>query len=130
MAGQESIVTHHEKNLSFKIMKKPTEKELELINAYWRATNYLAAGQIYLQDNPLLKEPLMPEHIKPRLLGHWGTSPGLSFIYAHLNRLISQHDASVIYLAGPGHGGPALVAHVYLEGTYSQIYPGVSRDSA
>ena len=100
----------------------------EQLHAYWRAANYLTVGQIYLQDNPLLREPLKPEHIKPRLLGHWGTSPGLGFIYVHLNRLIRDTDANVIYLAGPGHGGPAIVANVYLEGTYSEIYPEVSRD--
>ena len=96
---------------------------LQNLHRYWQAANYLTVGQIYLQENPLLREPLRPEHIKPRLLGHWGTSPGLSFIYVHLNRLIQEHDANVIYLAGPGHGGPALVANVYLEGTYSEIYP-------
>ena len=96
---------------------------------YWQAANYLTVGQIYLQDNPLLREPLRAEHIKPRLLGHWGTSPGLSFIYVHLNRLINERDANVIYLAGPGHGGPALVANVYLEGTYSEIYPEVTEDA-
>src|SRR5690242_15345837 len=101
---------------------------LDKMQRYWSAANYLTIGQIYLQDNPLLHEPLRPEHIKPRLLGHWGTSPGLSFIYAHLNRLIQEHDVDVIYLAGPGHGGPALVANVYLEGTYSEIYPEVSPD--
>ena len=93
------------------------------LHRYWCAANYLTVGQIYLRENPLLREPLRPEHIKPRLLGHWGTSPGLSFIYAHLNRLITDTDANVIYLAGPGHGGPAIVANVYLEGTYSEIYP-------
>ena len=98
------------------------------VDAYWRAANYLTVGQIYLQDNPLLREPLKPEHIKPRLLGHWGTSPGLSFIYVHLNRLIRDTDANVMYLAGPGHGGPAVVANVYLEGTYSEIYPDVAQD--
>ena len=98
---------------------------LDKMHRYWQAANYLTIGQIYLQDNPLLREPLRPEHIKPRLLGHWGTSPGLSFIYVHLNRLIQEHDADVIYLAGPGHGGPAIVANVYLEGTYSEIYPEV-----
>src|SRR5207244_4341327 len=107
-----------------------SEAELTAIDAYWRAANYLTVGQIYLQDNPLLREPLRLEHVKPRLLGHWGTSPGLSLIYAHLNRLIRERDANVIYLAGPGHGGPALVANVYLEGTYSEIYPSVSRDTA
>ncbi|TMD86015.1 MAG: phosphoketolase, partial [Chloroflexi bacterium] len=90
------------------------QAQLDLMHKYWNATNYLTAGQIYLQDNPLLKEPLRPEHIKPRLLGHWGTSPGLSFIYVHLNRLIRDKDANMIYLAGPGHGGPAIVANVYL----------------
>src|SRR5260370_34090550 len=93
--------------------------QLEKMQRYWSAANYLTIGQIYLQDNPLLREPLRPEHIKPRLLGHWGTSPGLSFIYVHLNRLIQDTDADVIYLTGPGHGGPALVANVYLEGTSS-----------
>ncbi|MEP6491767.1 MAG: phosphoketolase family protein [bacterium] len=100
------------------------------IHRYWMAANYLTVGQIFLQDNPLLREPLLPSHIKPRLLGHWGTSPGLSLIYAHLNRLIAEHDANVIYLAGPGHGGPAIVANVYLEGTYSEVYPTITRDTA
>jgi xylulose-5-phosphate/fructose-6-phosphate phosphoketolase len=103
--------------------------QLALMQRYWQAANYLTVGQIYLQSNPLLHEPLRPEHIKPRLLGHWGTSPGLSFIYVHLNRLIRERDAQVIYLAGPGHGGPALVANVYLEGTYSEIFPEVGQDA-
>src|SRR5215475_7179733 len=107
-------------------MPSVDQTRLQLMNRYWNAANYLTVGQIYLQDNPLLKEPLRPEHIKPRLLGHWGTSPGLSFIYVHLNRLIKEHDANIIYLTGPGHGGPALVANVYLEGTYSEIYPQIS----
>ncbi|MDQ6695202.1 MAG: phosphoketolase family protein [Chloroflexota bacterium] len=102
---------------------------LNLMHRYWQAANYLTIGQIYLQSNPLLKEPLHPDHIKPRLLGHWGTSPGLSFIYVHLNRLIREHDANMIYLAGPGHGGPAILANVYLEGTYSEVYPSVSQDT-
>src|SRR5215213_4688842 len=105
-----------------------SQTELSQMTKYWHAVNYLTVAQIYLQDNPLLREPLRPEHIKPRLLGHWGTSPGLSLIYVHLNRLIKERDANVIYLAGPGHGGPALLANVYLEGTYSEIYPDVTQD--
>jgi xylulose-5-phosphate/fructose-6-phosphate phosphoketolase len=104
--------------------------ELKKINAYWRAANYLSVGQIYLYDNPLLKARLTLEHIKPRLLGHWGTTPGLNFIYAHLNRIIKKFDLSMIYIAGPGHGGPALVANTYLEGTYSEVYPAISQDEA
>jgi xylulose-5-phosphate/fructose-6-phosphate phosphoketolase len=103
--------------------------ELQRIDAYWRAANYLSVGQIYLLDNPLLREPLKPEHVKPRLLGHWGTTPGLNFIYVHLNRVIRERDLSVLYVAGPGHGGPALVANVWLEGTYSEVYPAVSQDA-
>src|SRR5437660_2428937 len=102
------------------------QAQLSLMHRYWNAANYLTIGQIYLQGNPLLRESLRPEHIKPRLLGHWGTSPGLSLVYVHLNRLIRDTDASVIYLAGPGHGGPAILANVYLEGTYSEIYQDVS----
>lgn len=105
-------------------------RELALMDAYWRATNYLSVGQIYLLDNPLLKEPLAKEHIKPRLLGHWGTTPGLNFIYVHLNRLIKQQDLNMIYIAGPGHGGPGLVANTYLEGTYSEYYPNIPQDEA
>jgi xylulose-5-phosphate/fructose-6-phosphate phosphoketolase len=101
---------------------------LALMDRYWKAANYLTIGQIYLRANPLLRYPLRPEHIKPRLLGHWGTSPGLNFIYVHVNRLINDHDVNAIYIAGPGHGGPALVAQVYLEGAYSEIYPQVSQD--
>src|SRR6202163_1026516 len=104
------------------------QKRLELINRYWNAANYLTVGQIYLQANPMLRERLRPEHIKPRLLGHWGTSPGLSLIYVHMNRLIKERDVDAIYLAGAGHGGPALVANVYLEGTYSEIYPAASQN--
>jgi xylulose-5-phosphate/fructose-6-phosphate phosphoketolase len=103
---------------------------LQQINRYWQAANYLTVAQIYLVDNPLLREPLRAEHIKPRLLGHWGTSPGLSLVYVHLNRLINERDANMIYLTGPGHGGPALVALAYLEGTYSEVYPEVSQDLA
>jgi xylulose-5-phosphate/fructose-6-phosphate phosphoketolase len=104
--------------------------ELRRIDAYWRAANYLAVGQIYLLDNPLLREALRPEHVKPRLLGHWGTTPGLNFIYAHMNRAIKKWDIESIFIAGPGHGGPAVLANVYLEGTYTEIYPDISRDSA
>lgn len=103
-------------------------KEKALIDAYWRAANYLSVGQIYLYDNPLLKVPLTLEHIKPRLLGHWGTTPGLNFIYVHLNRMIRQLDLNMICIAGPGHGGPAMVANAYLEGTYSEVYPNISLD--
>jgi xylulose-5-phosphate/fructose-6-phosphate phosphoketolase len=102
--------------------------DLELIDAYWRAANYLSVGQIYLLDNPLLREPLQAEHVKPRLLGHFGTTPGLNFVYAHLNRTIKARDLSAIYVTGPGHGGPGLVANAYLEGTYSELYPHVSED--
>jgi len=102
---------------------------LRRIDAYWRAANYLAVGQIYLLDNPLLRKPLAREHVKPRLLGHWGTTPGLNFVYAHLNRVIKARDLDMIYIAGPGHGGPALVANVFLEGTYSEFYPEVSQDA-
>lgn len=110
-------------------MDKPLSPELmQKMDAYWRAANYLSVGQIYLYDNPLLKEPLRHEHIKPRLLGHWGTTPGLNFLYVHLNRCIKQYDLNAIYIAGPGHGGPALVANTYLEGTYSEFYPRISQD--
>ncbi|HCI82120.1 MAG TPA: phosphoketolase, partial [Ktedonobacter sp.] len=105
-----------------------SQEQLELMNRYWSAANYLTVGQIYLMANPLLREPLRPEDIKPRLLGHWGTSPGLSFIYVHANRLIKEHDLDAIYLTGPGHGGPAIVANTYLEGTYSEIYPHITQD--
>jgi xylulose-5-phosphate/fructose-6-phosphate phosphoketolase len=105
-----------------------SEKELKTIDAYWRAANYLSVGQIYLYDNPLLKEPLKLDHIKPRLLGHWGTTPGLNFIYVHLNRVIKSQDLNIIYITGPGHGGPGLVANTYLEGTYSEVYPNISQD--
>ena len=107
----------------------PTEL-LERMNAYWRAANYLSIGQIYLYDNPLLRKPLTAQHVKPRLLGHWGTTPGQNFIYVHLNRLINKYDLNMIYISGPGHGGPALVANTYLEGTYSELYPQVSQDES
>ncbi len=102
--------------------------ELDKIDAYWRAANYLSVGQIYLYDNPLLKKPLKKEHVKPRLLGHWGTTPGLNFIYAHLNRVIKQRDLNMIYIIGPGHGGPGIVANAYMEGTYSEVYPNIAQD--
>jgi xylulose-5-phosphate/fructose-6-phosphate phosphoketolase len=105
-------------------------EELRTIHAYWRAANYLSVGQIYLYDNPLLREPLTRAHIKPRLLGHWGTTPGLNFLYVHLNRIIKKYDLNMIYVIGPGHGGPSLVANAYLEGTYSEVYPDISRDAA
>jgi xylulose-5-phosphate/fructose-6-phosphate phosphoketolase len=100
------------------------------MDAYWRAANYLSVGQIYLLDNPLLKEPLELKHVKPRLLGHWGTTPGQNFLYAHLNRVIKDHDLNMLYISGPGHGGPALVANAYLEGTYSEVYPNIGQDEA
>jgi xylulose-5-phosphate/fructose-6-phosphate phosphoketolase len=106
-----------------------SSSELALLDAYWRATNYVSVGQIYLLDNPLLKEPLRLEHIKPRLLGHWGTTPGLNLIYVHLNRLIKRHQLNVVYVAGPGHGGPALLANTYLEGTYSEFYPNIPQNT-
>src|SRR2546426_5629141 len=119
--------------LRLRLARQPLEStpmtgELELLDAYWRAANYLSVGQIYLLDNPLLEEPLEAEHIKPRLLGHFGTTPGLNFVYAHLNRAIKARDLSAIYVTGPGHGGPGLVANAYLEGTYSELYPHISED--
>lgn len=106
------------------------ERTLESIDRWWRAANYLSVGQIYLLDNPLLREPLQAEHVKPRLLGHWGTTPGLNFLYAHLNRVIAERSQPTLYVTGPGHGGPGMVANTYLEGTYSQIYPRVGLDEA
>jgi len=122
---------------SYEVLKRTEEeavseeistRELELMDAYWRAANYLSVGQIYLLDNPLLKQPLTREHIKPRLLGHWGTTPGLNFLYVHLNRIIKKHELDMIYVIGPGHGGPSLVANAYLEGTYTETYPNISLD--
>jgi xylulose-5-phosphate/fructose-6-phosphate phosphoketolase len=114
---------------SIEVKDNPLMDELlQKMNAYWRAANYLAVGQIYLHDNPLLKEPLKPEHIKNMLLGHWGTTPGQNFIYVHLNRIIKKYDLNMIYISGPGHGGPALVGNTYLEGTYSEFYPTISQD--
>jgi xylulose-5-phosphate/fructose-6-phosphate phosphoketolase len=106
-----------------------SDGDLDRLDAWWRAANYLTVGQIYLQANPLLHQPLEPAHIKPRLLGHWGTSPGLNLLYAHLNRVIVRDDLDMIYVAGPGHGGPALLANVYLEGSYGEIYTAVSQDT-
>src|SRR5690242_16770287 len=105
-------------------------EELRLIDAYWRAANYLSVGQIYLLDNPLLEEPLRAEHIKPRLLGHFGTTPGLNFVYVHMNRAIRHRELNAMYVIGPGHGGPGIVANAWLEGTYSEVYPEVSLDRA
>ena len=104
----------------------PESAYLQTMDAYWRAANYLSVGQIYLCDNPLLREPLEPVHIKRMLLGHWGTTPGQNFIYTHLNRIINKYDLDMIYMCGPGHGGPAVVSGTYLEGTYSEIYSSVS----
>jgi xylulose-5-phosphate/fructose-6-phosphate phosphoketolase len=113
-------------------MTKPTltTDMLARIDAYWRAANYLSVGQIYLRDNPLLKRPLALADVKRRLLGHWGTTPGQNFIYAHLNRVIRQYDLDMIYICGPGHGGPTVVANTYLEGSYSEIYPDITEDEA
>jgi xylulose-5-phosphate/fructose-6-phosphate phosphoketolase len=112
-------------------MAEPLSQDLlRRMDAYWRAANYVAVGQIYLHDNPLLREPLKLEHVKPRLLGHWGTTPGQNFVYVHLNRIINQYDLNMIYIAGPGHGGPAIVGHTYLEGTYSEFYPNITQDEA
>src|SRR5690348_13984804 len=102
-----------------------SDDELQKIDAYWRAANYLSVGQIYLWENPLLTETLRLEHIKPRLLGHWGTTPGLNFIYVHCNRLIRKYDLNMIYICGPGHGGPGMVANTWMEGTYSELYPNI-----
>src|SRR3954463_3221362 len=105
------------------------DDELALIDAYWRAANYLSVGQIYLLDNPLLTQPLRIEHVKPRLLGHWGTTPGLNFIYAHCNRIIRNHDLNMIFVCGPGHGGPAVVANTWMEGSYTEFFPNVTKDA-
>jgi xylulose-5-phosphate/fructose-6-phosphate phosphoketolase len=108
----------------------PTQAALRDLDAYWRAANFLSVGQIFLWDNPLLRRPLTLADVKPMLLGHWGTTPGQNFIYAHLNRIIKAHDLDMIYVSGPGHGGPAVVGNTYLEGTYSEVYPDISRDEA
>ena len=109
-------------------MKTLSDTELRKIDAYFRATNYLSLGQLYLKDNPLLKEPLTMEHIKPNVVGHWGTAPGQNFIYVHLNRIIKKHKLNMIYVSGPGHGGQAMVANTYLEGSYSEVYPEITED--
>src|SRR3712207_1689269 len=106
-----------------------TDEALARVDAWWRASNYLSVGQIYLLDNPLLREPLQPQHVKPRLLGHWGTTPGLNMLYVHMNRVIRSRDVNAIYIIGPGHGGPAIVANAYLEGTYSEVYPSITKDA-
>ena len=124
------LYVHMDSNLTSPMNDTIRRKLLLLINAYWRAANYLSVGQIYLLANPLLKQPLSSEHIKPRLLGHWGTTPGLNFIYAHINRAIIEFDLNILFVTGPGHGGPAIVANTYLEGTYSQFYPKISQDIA
>jgi xylulose-5-phosphate/fructose-6-phosphate phosphoketolase len=105
-------------------------QELEGIDAYWRAANYLCVGMLYLRDNPLLREPLKPEHIKRRLLGHWGSDPGQTLIWVHLNRLIRKYDLNVLYISGPGHGAPAVLANSWLEGVYAEVYPDRSQDEA
>src|SRR3954468_23471775 len=107
-----------------------SDEELGRIDAYWGGANSLPVGQIYLRDTPLLREPIRPEHVKPRLLGHWGTTPGLNLLYAHLNRIVAQRQQEMIYVTGPGHGGPGLVANTWLEGTYSEVYPHIGRDAA
>lgn len=107
----------------------PTDDELRTLDAHWRAANYLSVGQIYLLSNPLLTEPLRPEHVKPRLLGHWGTSPGLNLVHTHLNRVVKARGLDAVCIWGPGHGGPAVLANSWLEGSYSQTYPDVSRDA-
>ena len=130
--SMESAVTIPERSASAESPLKDvaTARELDLMDAYWRAANYLSVGQIYLYDNPLLSEPLTIAHIKPLVVGHWGTTPGQNFIYVHLNRVIKKYDLDMFYIAGPGHGGPALVANTYLEGSYSEIYPSISQDEA
>src|SRR5215471_10737971 len=107
-----------------------SQEELSRIDRYWRAANYLSVGQIFLRDNELLREPLTLAHTKPRLLGHWGTTPGLNFIYAHMNRVIKKNDLNAIFICGPGHGGPGVVANTYLEGSYTELYPNITQDEA
>src|SRR6202158_4990894 len=124
-------VTHIPGSVKVVTSENPLSREEQArMDAYWRAANYLSVGQIYLLANPLLREPLKIDHIKPRLLGHWGTTPGLNFVYVHMNRVIKKYDLDAIYIAGPGHGGPGLVANTYLEGTYSELYPDVTENEA
>ena len=111
-------------------MSSLATEDLRRLDAWWRAANYLSVGQIYLLDNALLREPLTLEHVKPRLLGHWGTTPGLNLLYAHMNRAIVQRDLNALYVTGPGHGGPGLVASTWLEGSYTDVYPDITRDAA
>jgi xylulose-5-phosphate/fructose-6-phosphate phosphoketolase len=121
-------MAREQQSTSETLMPDPLSPDLlRKMHAYWRAANYLSVGQIYLQDNPLLESPLRLEHIKPRLLGHWGTTPGLNFLYVHLNRLIVENDLNMVYVIGPGHGGPGLVAQTYLEGSYTEHYPAIER---
>jgi xylulose-5-phosphate/fructose-6-phosphate phosphoketolase len=133
MDGPTSTQELHNRNdgdLSPVRHEAPDSSELRKMDAYWRAANYLSVGQIYLYDNPLLREPLTQAHVKPLVVGHWGTTPGQNFIYVHLNRVIKKDDLDMIYIAGPGHGGPALVGNTYLEGSYSEIYPNISQDES
>ena len=126
--GAEERINRYARTGRVRKAKRLSPEELRLIDLWWRAANYLSVGQIYLLDNPLLREPLELKHVKPRLLGHWGTTPGLNLIYVHLNRIIKAYDLDMIYIAGPGHGGPGVVANTWLEGTYSETYPHVSQN--
>ena len=124
-----TMVSNRELNVTVSVEKPLPDAELHAMHAYWRACNYLAVGMIYLRDNPLLTQPLATEHVKHRLLGHWGASPALSFVWVHLNRMIVKHDLDMLFVAGPGHGAPGVLAPAYLEGTYSEIYPDKSQDA-
>src|SRR2546423_9588872 len=123
------MITETSPDVRVPLQNPLSPEELRKMDAYWRAANYLSAGQIYLYDNALLREPLKIEHVKPRLLGHWGTTPGLHLIYAHLNRVIQKRNLNMMFVTGPGHGAPGIVANTYLEGTYSEFYPNISRDT-
>src|SRR5438477_4774177 len=128
-AAATSRIARRHQSISETLMPDPlSSDQLEKMHAYWRAANYLSVGQIYLQANPLLEAPLTLEHVKPRLLGHWGTTTGLNFLYVHLNRVIKENDLNMIYVCGPGHGGPGMVANAYLEGRYSEVYPSIGQD--